>query len=129
MSKEPKQVNYHLNGLKELQAALKQRVSKEEIIDVVYTNTTEVQREAMSKASSVYTKKDKHGIKYSTGDTKKNIGVEFGNGGMSGLIGMGMEYNPYTEKGTRFMAAEPLLDPVFHEQKTKFKSDLEKLLK
>ena len=34
-----------------------------------------------------------------------------------------------TEKGTRFMAAEPLLKPVFNKQKTVFKSDLEKLLK
>lgn len=116
-------INYHLNGLKEIQTALKQRTSKKEIIDVVKTNTTEVQRAAMSKASSVYTRG------YSTGDTKKSIGIEFGNGGMSGLIGMGMEYNPYTEKGTRFMAAEPVLDPTFHKQKTKFKSDLEKLLK
>ena len=123
MSKEPKQVNYHLNGLKELQAALEQRISKKEIIDVVKTNTTEVQQAAMAKTSSAYTRG------YSTGDTKKSIGIEFGNGGMSGLIGMGMEYNPYTERGTRFMAAEPVLDPVFHKQKTKFKSDLEKLLK
>lgn len=122
-------VNYHLNGLKELQTALKQRISKKEIIDVVKTNTTEAQRAAMVKTSSTYTKRDKHGKPYSTGDTKKSIGVEFGNGGMSGLIGMGMEYNPYTEKGTRFMAAEPVLDPTFHKQKTKFKSDLEKLIK
>lgn len=122
-------VNYHLNGLKELQTALKQRISKKEIIDVVKTNTTEVQRAAMAKTSSTYTKRDKHGKPYSTGDTKKSIGIEFGNGGMSGLIGMGMKYNPYTEKGTRFMAAEPVLNPIFHKQKTKFKSDLEKLLK
>lgn len=116
-------VNYHLNGLKELQVALEQRISKEEIIDVVKTNTIEVQRAAKAKTSSAYTKG------YSTGATKNSIGVEFGNGGMAGLIGMGMEYNPYTEKGTRFMAAEPVLDPTFHKQKTKFKSDLEKLIK
>lgn len=34
-----------------------------------------------------------------------------------------------TEKGTRFMAAEPLLKPTFNSQKNKFKSDLERLLK
>ena len=48
---------------------------------------------------------------------------------MSGVTGLGMEYNQYTELGTRFMAAEPLLKPVFNKQKTVFKSDLEKLLK
>ena len=77
----------------------------------------------MLKASSVYTKG------YSTGDTKKSIGVSFESSGMSGITGMGQNYNPYTEKGTRFMAAEPLLKPVFNKQKTAFKSDLEKLIK
>lgn len=122
-------INYKLNGMGKLQKGLLERVSKDKIVSVVKRNTTQMQQTAMSKASSTYTKRDKHGKPYSTGDTKKSIGISFENSGMSGTTGMGMEYNPYTEKGTRFMAAEPLLKPTFNSQKTKFKSDLEKLLK
>ncbi|MCT4388303.1 phage tail protein [Leuconostoc pseudomesenteroides] len=118
-----KQVNYHFNGLKELQKALVERADLTEVSKVVKKHTTQAQQSAMAKASSVYTKG------YSTGDTKKSIGVQFEKGGLTGIVGMGMEYNPYTEKGTRFMPAEPLLDPVFRKEKTVFKSDLEKLLK
>lgn len=116
-------INYKLNGMGKLQKGLLERVSKDKIISVVKMHTTTMQKTAMSKASSTYTKG------YSTGDTKKSIGISTENGGLTGVTGMGMEYNPYTEKGTRFMAAEPLLEPVFNEEKTKFKSDLEKLLK
>lgn len=116
-------INYKLNGMGKLQKELMQRASKDKVVSIVKQNTTQMQQKAMSKASSVYVKG------YLTGDTKKSIGISFENGGMSGATGMGMEYNPYTEKGTRFMSAEPLLQPTFNSQKTKFKSDLEKLLK
>ena len=116
-------INYKLDGMSKLQKELMQRASKDKVVSVVKRNTTQMQQTAMSKASSTYTRG------YSTGDTKKSIGISFENSGMSGTTGMGMEYNPYTEKGTRFMAAEPLLKPTFNSQKTKFKSDLEKLLK
>ena len=116
-------INYKLDGMSKLQKGLLERVSKDKVVSVVKRNTTQLQQTAMSKASSVYTRG------YSTGDTKKSIGISFENSGMSGTTGMDMEYNPYTEKGTRFMAAEPLLKPTFNSQKTKFKSDLEKLLK
>ena len=122
-------INYKLDGMSKLQKELMQRVSKDKVVSVVKRNTTQMQQTAMSKASSVYTKRDKHGKPYSTGDTKKSIGVSFENSGMSGITGMGQNYNPFTEKGTRFMAAEPLLKPTFNSQKTKFESDLEKLLK
>lgn len=116
-------INYKLDGMSKLQKGLLERVSKDKVVSVVKRNTTQMQQTAMSKASSTYTRG------YSTWDTKKSIGISFENSSMSGITGMGMEYNPYTEKGTRFMAAEPLLKPTFNSQKTKFKSDLEKLLK
>ena len=116
-------INYKMDGMSKLQKGLSERVSKDKVVSVVKRNTTQMQQTAMSKASSTYIRG------YSTGDTKKSIGVSFENSGMSGITGMGQNYNPYTEKGTRFMAAEPLLKPTFNSQKTKFKSDLEKLLK
>ena len=116
------ELNYHLNGLKELRKALLERAKEEDISKVVRKHTTEIQQKTMANASSTYTKG------YSTGATKKSIGIGFENGGLTGIVGMGQNYNPYTEKGTRFMAAEPLLDPIFHKQKNVFVSDLERLL-
>lgn len=116
-------ISFSVTGVDKLSKALLSRASAGDIKSVVKRNTTQMQQQAMSNASSTYTRG------YSTGDTKKSIGISFENSGMSGTTGMGQNYNPYTEKGTRFMAAEPLLKPVFNKQKTVFKSDLEKLLK
>lgn len=116
-------ISFSVTGVDKLSKALLSRASAGDIKSVVKRNTTQMQQQAMSNASSVFTKG------YSTGDTKKSIGVQFKNGGLTGIVGMGKNYNPYTEKGTRFMAAEPLLKPVFNKQKTVFKSELEKLLK
>lgn len=116
-------IKISMNGLGALDRALWERASSSDINKVVRRNTTQMQQQAMANASSVYTKG------YSNGDTKKSIGIRFEDRGMSGVTGLGMEYNQYTELGTRFMAAEPLLKPVFNKQKTVFKSDLEKLLK
>lgn len=116
-------ISFSVTGVDKLSKALLSRASAGDIKSVVKRNTTQMQQQAMSNASSVYTKG------YSTGDTKKSIGISFKDSGMSGVTGLGMEYNQYTELGTRFMAAEPLLKPVFNKQKTVFKSDVEKLLK
>lgn len=122
MSKK-ENIGYHFNGLKELKKELLERASSSDVEDVVKRNATQVQQKSMDNASSVYKKG------YSKDDTKKSIGVDFGNNGWAGRVTMGMNYNQYTEKGTRFMAAEPLLEPAFRKQKTLFKSELENLLK
>lgn len=114
------ELNYHLNGLKELRKALLERAKEEDISKVVRKHTTEIQQKTMANASSTYTKG------YSTGATKKSIGIGFENGGLTGITGLGMAYNPYTEYGTRFMAAEPLLGPIFKRQKSVFISDIKK---
>ncbi|WP_059442621.1 HK97-gp10 family putative phage morphogenesis protein [Leuconostoc mesenteroides] len=116
-------ISFSVTGVDKLSKELLSRASAGDIKSVVKRNTTQMQQQTMSNASSVYTKG------YSTGDTKKSIGISLKDSGMSGVAGLGMEYNQYTEVGTRFMAAEPLLKPVFNKQKTVFKSDLEKLLK
>ena len=115
--------NYKITGLNKLQSGLIERTKETAVKSVVKKHTTQMQQRAMSTASSVYVKG------YSTGATKKSIGIGFENGGLSGITGLGTSYAQYVEYGTRFMAAEPLLKPVFNRQKTLFKSDLEKLLK
>ena len=113
---------FTLTGDKELQKALLNRAKNKVIQAIVKRNTTQVQQQAMKNASSTYTKG------YSTGATKKSIGIGFENGGLTGITGLGMAYNPYTEYGTRFMAAEPLLGPIFKRQKSVFISDIKKVV-
>lgn len=63
----------------------------------------------------------KSGDRISTGETMKSI--QKGNvTETSVVVGASMEYNPYTEKGTRFMAAEPIIEPTFNECKNDVKN-------
>lgn len=80
--------NYKITGLSKLQSGLIERTKETAVKSVVKKHTTQMQQRAMSTASSVYVKG------YSTGATKKSIGIGFENGGLSGTTGMGMEYNP-----------------------------------
>ena len=116
-------MKFKVTGTQKLQAALLDKAKAAKIKDVVKTTVTEMQQEAMSKASSVYVKR------YSTGATKKSVGIGFKDGGLSGIVGLGMEYNLYTELGTRFMAAEPLLTPIYKDRKSKFLADIKRLTK
>lgn len=111
-----------VKGLGKLDKALLTAANKEKVKEIVKLHTTGMQQEAMVNASSTYVKG------YSKGDTKKAIGINFSDGGSTGTVGMGMEYNIYTEVGTRFMAAEPLLRPIFNKHKTVFISEIKKVL-
>lgn len=124
---------FTVKGLDKLQKAIEKRVSMDKVVGVVKKHTTEVQQSAMKKAGTTYTavyKSGKHkGQRISTGATQQGIKDVYSDRGLTGTVGMPMEYNPYTENGTRFMAAKPVLKPVFDSQKTQFQTDLEKLLK
>lgn len=120
-------VTYSVHGLDKLENGLLKRAQIIGIKQIVKKHTTELQQKAMANAGDngpVFVKG------YGRNNaTKKAIGMQMQDSGLSGVVGMGQSYNPYTELGTRFMAAEPLLDPIFHKQKNVFVSDLERLLK
>ena len=66
---------------------------------------------------------------YQTGTTKRSIGLEIKDGGLTAESSPETEYAPYVEYGTRFMEAQPFVRPALEEQATQFKSDMQKLVR
>lgn len=60
--------------------------------------------------------------------TKSTIVPEIAGDGLSGEVGPHMEYNAYTEFGTRFMEAAPIVEPHRSKHLELFKKDMEELL-
>lgn len=110
-----------VKGLDKLQKALKDNVSLEDVKTVVQKNGERLQRKMKKNADF------KKG--YQTGTTKRSIGLEIKDSGFTAEVAPETEYSPYVEHGTRFMEAQPFIRPAFEEQKAKFKSDMQKLVK
>lgn len=111
----------HVEGLDELQAALKKNVTLNDVKRVVRHNGAKLQERMQDKADFK--------MGYQTGQTKRSIGLEIKDGGLAAEVGPETEYSPYLEYGTRFMDAQPFVKPAFDEQKEKFKSDMQKLMR
>lgn len=114
-------MNIKIEGLEELQAKLKDNVLMDDVKRVVKTNGQQMTNKMIKNADF------KRG--YATGQTKRSITLEIEDGGMTAKTGPETEYSPYVEYGTRFMDAQPFVRPAFNEQKEKFKSDMNKLMK
>ena len=110
-----------IEGLDKLQRALKENVTMDDVKQVVRHNGSQLQRRMQDKADF------KKG--YQTGQTKRSIGLEIQNGGFDAEVGPETDHSPYVEYGTRFMEAQPFVRPSFEEQSTKFKSDMQKLVR
>lgn len=111
----------HVEGLDKLQAALKKNVTLNDVKRVVRHNGSELQKKMQDKADFK--------MGYQTGQTKRSISLEVKDGGFAAEVGPETEYSPYLEYGTRFMDAQPFVKPAFDEQKAKFKSDMQKLMR
>ncbi|MED4083872.1 HK97 gp10 family phage protein [Halalkalibacterium halodurans] len=109
-----------VTGIKELSAALKKRANLNDVKNVVKINGSELQRNMQRNA--VFTKG------YSTGATKRSIGIDITNGGFAAKVGPNTEYSPYLIYGTRYMAAQDFFRPSFYKQKQKFISDMKRLM-
>lgn len=110
-----------IDGLDKLEKKLKANVTLNDVKRVVKQNGSELQRRMQSKADF------KKG--YQTGTTKRSIGLEIQDGGLTAESGPETEYSPYVEYGTRFMEAQPFVRPALEEQAQQFKRDLEKLVR
>lgn len=110
-----------INGLEKLEKRLKDNVSLNDVKRVVRKNGSELQKKMQEKAD--FTRG------YQTGTTKRSIGLEIKDGGLTADSGPETEYAPYLEYGTRFMEAQPFVRPALNEQAAKFKSDLQKLVR
>jgi len=110
-----------VEGLDKLQKALKDNVTMEDVKRVVRQNGSELHHKMQDKAD--FTKG------YATGATKRSIGLEIIDSGFTAEVEPKTEYSPYLEYGTRFMEAQPFVNPALEEQKAQFKKDMQKLVK
>lgn len=108
-------------GMKELQKALKDNVTMDDVKRVVRHHGAELQTRMQQKADF------KKG--YQTGTTKRSIELNIKDSGMTAEVEPKTEYSPYLEYGTRFMDAQPFVRPAYNEQKEKFKRDMDKLVR
>lgn len=110
-----------ITGLDALQKKLKENIRMEDVQRVVKHNGAQLQQKMQSKAD--FTRG------YQTGTTKRSIGLSLNDGGFTAEVEPTTEYAAYLEYGTRFMDAQPFVNPAFEEQAEQFKSDMQKLVK
>ena len=108
-------------GLDKLQKKLKENVTMNDVKRVVRQNGADLQQKIQEKAE--FTKG------YQTGQTKRSVNLEIKDGGFTAEAGPTTEYSPYVEYGTRFMDAQPFVRPALEEQASKFKRDMQKLVR
>lgn len=106
---------------KALQRKLKRLSNKSAIRTVVKYNGGRLQNSMTRKAE--FTRG------YQTGKTKDSIYLTLTNNGMTAECGPTTEYAPYLEHGTRFMDAQPFIEPALRSVEPNFIHDLERLVK
>ena len=104
-------------GLDELQRELIKRSHLEAAKTVVAKNGSRLQHGAQEKAP------------VDTGTLKRSIGLEIEDGGLTADVKATAHYAAYVELGTRFMNAQPYMEPALNEVKGQFNADLRKLVK
>lgn len=108
-----------VEGLDDLQKAIKDRLNLDDVKRVVKQNGSELQRKIQANADFTQG--------YQTGTTKRSVGLEIKDNGFTAESGPKTEYAPYLEFGTRFMNAQPFIKPAYEEQKEQFEADMKKL--
>ncbi|GGI64250.1 hypothetical protein GCM10011459_20840 [Limosilactobacillus caviae] len=111
-----------LEGLDELQTAIKAKMDLTEVPQVVKKHGAQLSSRTQSNMQTAYT----HG--YSTGRTRRSVKPIFSDGGMTVSVGLTTDYFPYLEYGTRFMSAMPTLKPAFDVQSQMFINELKRLM-
>lgn len=114
-------ISVKLNGMKELQKSLKPNVTMDDVKRIVAVNGYRLNRAMKEQTTHAYVKG------YTTGDTASSINTQTRDGGLTVAVGATMNYNPYTEYGTRYMSAEPILDPSLEKVRPQFLGDLGKV--
>lgn len=112
-----------LKGAEELQDKLKPNVTMADVRKIVKMNGTRLTQTMKRQTTKAYVKG------YSTGDTASSINLSFRNDGLTAVVGARMNYNPYTEYGTRKMAPEPICEPSLRVVQPQFLSDLRRVMK
>lgn len=111
----------YFEGIEELSAKIKDNVTLNDVKRVVRVNGSQLQRKIEREA--IFRKG------YSTGATKRSIGLKIKDNGLTAESKPTTEYAEYVEWGTRKMEAQPFVRVGFGEQRQKFRSDMEKLVR
>ena|SRR5690554_1782136 len=106
-----------IKGASELSGKLKRNANLDDVKNVVKINGSEMQRRAQRYAP------------VDTGSLKRNIKYHPEENGFTARIASEASYAPYQEYGTRFIAGTPHIRPSYYEQKSKFISDMKRLMK
>lgn len=115
-------------GLDKLQKKLKENVTMNDVKRVVRQNGAQLQNKIQEKAEFRGHYEGNKFVK-PTGTTKRSVTLEIKDGGFTAESGPTTEYSPYVEYGTRFMEAQPFVRPALEEQASKFKRDMQKLVR
>lgn len=108
-------------GLEDLQKKLKENVTMNDVKRVVRQNGADLQQKIQEKAEFTQG--------YQTGQTKRSVDLVIKDGGFTADSGPTTEYSGHLEYGTRFMEAQPFVRPALEEQASKFKRDMQKLVR
>ena len=119
-------VDVKIEGLQALISDLDARkYSGKQIKNVVMKNGANLQEDAQKRM----TKTVAYVKGYSKGTTRRSTTLSISDGGMTATVAPHTEYFPYVEYGTRFMEAEPTLNPAFQKIKQQFYKDVMDLVK
>lgn len=119
-------VDVKIEGLQALISDLDARkYSGKQIKNVVMKNGANLQEDAQKRM----TKTVAYVKGYSKGTTRRSTTLSISDDGMTATVAPHTEYFPYVEYGTRFMEAEPTLNPAFQKIKQQFYRDVMDLVK
>lgn len=110
-----------ITGAEALISQLKKNATLDDVERTVRLNGSELEKKMKRNAS--FTKG------YQTGETKRSIGLEIKDRGLTAEVKPTTHYAPYLEKGTRFMDAQPFVRPSFDVQESIFIKDMRRLMR
>lgn len=119
-------VDVKIEGLQALISDLDARkYTGKQIRNVVMKNGADLQEDAQKRM----TKTVAYVKGYSKGTTRRSTTLSISDDGMTATVAPHTEYFPYVEYGTRYMEAEPTLNPAFQKIKQQFYKDVIGLVK
>jgi len=110
-----------ITGADALISQLKRNATLNDVERTVRLNGSELEKKMKRNAS--FTKG------YQTGETKRSIGLEIKDRGLTAEVKPTTHYAPYLEFGTRFMSSQSFVKPSFDAQENKFIKDMIRLMK
>lgn len=114
-------VSVKIVGLEKLQRKLKRNASLRDVKTVVQMNGKRLEERIKQNTKTAFSRG------YSEGFTADSASGRSFDDGLSYEAGIGMDYNPYTEYGTRHMEPEPVVTPAFEEVAERFRSDMKRI--